>query len=227
MNTQIILTYLSNLAKNNNREWYHANKQQYKEANVEFEHLIQELIIRIGQTDNSILYLFPKKLTFKLVRDTRYSKDKSPYNPVFRAHIASKGKLPIPVGYYISIRPNNCSFIGGGLFSPMFKDATSMIRDYINENGEEFQKIINDKTFAQTFSVKGEKLKNVPRGYDINHPQAEYLKNKSWYLEYSISDNLILNVDNFLQEAVNKFILMQQFNIYLNKALVEFQMPSR
>ena len=101
MNTQLIIDYLSELSMNNNREWYHAHKEYYKNANAEFENLLQTLMLEIGKFDSSILQSAPKDLTFKLVRDTRFSHDKSPYNPAFRAHISSKGKLPVPVGYYI------------------------------------------------------------------------------------------------------------------------------
>ena len=87
MNTQIILKYLSELSYNNNREWYHEHKNDYKDANMQFEALLQELIFKIGKFDESILHNVPKDLTFKLVRDIRFSHDKSPYNPAFRAHI--------------------------------------------------------------------------------------------------------------------------------------------
>ena len=73
MNTQIIIEYLSELSANNNREWYHANKEDYKKANAEFEGLLQALIWEIGKFDSSILHNRPKDLTFKLVRDTRFS----------------------------------------------------------------------------------------------------------------------------------------------------------
>lgn len=136
MNTQLILNYLSDLSKNNNREWYHEHKAENKAANTEFETLIQALILRIGEFDSSVLHKEPKKLTFKLVRDTRFSHDKSPYNPAFRAHISSLGKLPIPVGYYLMIKPGNQSFLGGGLFADIFKDATTMVRDYIVQDGK-------------------------------------------------------------------------------------------
>ena len=101
MNTQFIMDYLSALSMNNNREWYHGNKEDYKKANAEFEELLQALIMEIGKFDSSIIHNNPKDLTFKIVRDTRFSHDKSPYNPSFRAHISSKGKLPVPVGYYL------------------------------------------------------------------------------------------------------------------------------
>ena len=138
---------------NNNREWYHANKGDFKKATAEFEKLLQALMLEIGKFDSSILHNNPKDLTFKIVRDTRFSHDKSPYNPAFRAHISSKGKLPVPVGYYLMIKPGNQSFLGGGLFADMFKDATTMIRDYIAQNGEEWEKIIHEPEFERYFIV--------------------------------------------------------------------------
>jgi TIGR02453 family protein len=224
MNT--ILSYLSDLEQHNEREWYHAHKAQYQEAHTAFIDLLSQLIWEIGKTDSSIIHNNPQDLTFKLVRDTRFSQDKSPYNPTFRAHISSKGKLPIPVGYYIKIQPGNRSFLGGGLFADMFKDATSMVRDYITSHGAEWQMIINDKSFSETLRVKGECLKNVPRGYDPSHPQAEFLKNKSWYLEYPVSDEQ-LQKDSFINFAADIFIHMQPFNTFLNNALAGFAMPKR
>ena len=88
-----ILEYLADLTQNNNREWYHANKERYRKANAEFECFIRELILAISEFDNRIVHNEPKDLTFKLVRDTRFSLDKSPYNPTLRAHISSVGKL--------------------------------------------------------------------------------------------------------------------------------------
>lgn len=227
MNTQIITDYLSALSMNNNREWYHANKEDYKRANTEFEELLQALILEIRKFDSSILHNNPKDLTFKIVRDTRFSHDKSPYNPAFRAHISSKGKLPVPVGYYLMIKPDNQSFLGGGLFADMFKDATTMIRDYIVQNGKEWDKIIHKPEFERIFTVQGTVLKNVPAGYEKEHPQAEYLKFKSWYLEYPLNDEEFNNSEVFIVKAAEIFRIMKPFNDYLNKALVDFQMPTR
>jgi uncharacterized protein (TIGR02453 family) len=147
-------TYLSALAENNHRDWYHANKKWQKDANAEFEQLIEKLIISIGKFVSSILHNVPKDLTFKLVRDTRFSNDKLPYNPTFRAHISSAGKLPVPVGYFLSLAPGNRSFLGGGLFAPMFKDATTMIRDYIVGHGDEFDVILNRKDLSSLFAAQ-------------------------------------------------------------------------
>ncbi len=227
MNTRIILDYLKNLSENNNREWYHAHKAEYKEANARFEALVQELILQIGKFDSSILPREAKELTFKLVRDTRFSNDKSPYNPAFRAHIGPRGKLPVPVGYYLVIKPGGQSFLGGGLFADMFKEATSMVRDYIAANGGEWEKILHDPDFQKAFTLRGTALKNVPAGYDREHPQAEYLKYKSWYLEYPLGDDMVADEERFLEEAVRLFRLMKPFHDFLNRALEGFQMPAR
>lgn len=227
MNTQIILKYLTDLSENNNREWYHAHKAENKTANAEFEVLIGALILRIGEFDSSVLPNEPKNLTFKLVRDTRFSHDKSPYNPAFRAHISSKGKLPVPVGYYLMIKPGGQSFLGGGLFADMFKDATGMIRDHIVKNGKEWERLIHEPEFEKYFTVQGTALKKVPAGYEKEHPQAEYLKFKSWYLEYPIKDEELKDAEAFIEKASGLFRIMKPFNDYLNKALADFQMPAR
>ena len=225
MNTQIIIEYLSELSANNNREWYHAYKEDYKKANAEFEGLLQALIWEIGKFDNSILHNRPKDLTFKLVRDTRFSHDKSPYNAAFRAHISPEGKLPVPVGYYLMIKPGGQSFLGGGLFADMFKDATKRVRDYLAGNGEEWERIIHAPEFEQYFTVQGTALKNVPAGYEKEHPQAQYLKYKSWYLEYPVKDEELGDGEAFLAKAAEIFRIMKPFNDYLNRALAGFQMP--
>jgi len=227
MNTQIILDYLAQLSLNNNRDWYHEHKNENKSATEQFELLLQELIYGIGTFDQSIIYNVPKELTFKFVRDTRFSRDKSPYNPSCRAHISSMGKLPVPVGYYIMIKPNGGTFLGGGLFADMFSEATAMVRDYIAANSEKWAEIINASEFKKYFVVKGNALKNVPAGYDKGHPQAEYLKFKSWYVEYFMTDEEVLDSATFLTKAVAVFKAMKPFNDCLNEALKDFKMPTR
>lgn len=226
MNGNAILTYLSELEAHNDRDWYHAHKTEREEANREFEALVGGLMAGLRRTDDSLPLAQPKELIFKLTRDTRFSHDKSPYNPSFRAHMGPKGKLPIPVGYYILLQPGGRSFLGGGLFADMFKDATAMVRGYIASHGGEWGKMITAPDFAQRFTVGGTALKKVPRGYDPDHPQAEYLKNKSWYLEFPIPDEQIIE-PGFVDYAVGIFSKMDQFNRFLNKALEGFVMPAR
>lgn len=226
MDTNIILEYLKELNENNNREWYHSHKAEYQAANEEFLSMIHMLMLEIGKTEPDVLRFEPKELTFKLVRDTRFSKDKSPYNPVFRAHISSGGKLPVPVGFFLVLRPGG-SFLGGGLFADMFKEATEMVRNHIARHGEEWMSILKEPKFQSFFEVKGNALKNVPRGFEKDHPQAEYLKNKSWYLEYPVTDEQILGGESFIELAMEIYRAMKPFQDFLNLALADFKMPER
>ena len=226
MNTKLILDYLKDLEENNNQEWYHAHKEEYKNAYDEFLKVIEAFMMELGKMDPAVLEYEPKQLTFKLNRDTRFSKDKSPYNPSFRAHISSMGKLPVPVGWFLVLKPSG-SFLGGGLFADMFKDATDRVRDYIAAHGKEWEEIIENPEFKKRFRVKGNVLKNVPKGYDASHPQAEYLKYKSWFLEYFMEDEQILDSEKFIKEALEACRIMKPFNDFLNRALDGFQMPGR
>lgn len=227
METSIMLDYLAELAANNDRDWFHAHKKERETASGQFEELVQALIYGIGAFDKSVLHNVPNELTFKLVRDTRFSHDKSPYNPTLRAHISSKGKLPIPVGYFIALRPGGGTFLGGGLFADMFSSATVMVRDAIAAKPDEWRDVISAPDFTKYFTVKGAALKNVPAGYDRENPQAEYLKFKSWYVEYFVPDAEVADADGFLQRAVDVFKAMKPFNDFLNDALKEFKMPTR
>jgi len=149
-----IMAFLNDFSKNNNREWFHTHTLERKQMMSEFEKFIEDLEIRIANFDETILYYPPKDLIFKQVKDTRFSKDNTPYNPSFRAHIAPKGK-PIPVGYYICIKPNNESFIGGGFFTDIFSKATNDIRDSISNHEKEFIQIISNNLFMENFIVEG------------------------------------------------------------------------
>lgn len=221
-----ILDYLSGLEQNNNRDWYHAHKEEQRAAVAKFEELIAGLMLELRRTDATLPLMEPRELTFKLVRDTRFSHDKSPYNPSFRAHIAAGGKLPVPVGCFLFLRPGDRSFLGGGLFADMFANATAMVRDHIAANGEAWGEILASPAFAERFTVGGTALKKVPRGYDPGHPQAEFLKYKSWFLEYPVSDKTLLE-PGFLPRAVEVFEAMRPFNDFLNQALAGFEMPAR
>lgn len=222
-----IMDFLQDLQQHNNREWFHEHKQERLEATNEFHNLIRELLLEIQAFDDQIPMLEPKDLTFKMVRDTRFSNDKSPYNPSFRAHIAPQGKLPIPVGYFINLQPNGNSILGGGLFADMFKDATEMIRAEIDRNGKAFDALLHREDFQTYFTLLGAKLKNVPRNYDKDHPYGEYLKYKSWFVEYHYDEAELIDEQAFLAKTITVGKSMKEFNAFLNKALINFKMPQR
>lgn len=226
METKIILDFLKDLSENNSLDWMKNNKKYYEQAKSDCENLIQEIISGIKTFDNSIKDLSSKDTMFRLNKDTRFSNDKSPYNPSFRAHISKNGKSPVPVGYYINIKPNNI-FLGGGLFAAMFVEATRSIRGYIVKNENKFVEIIETNEFKDNFVIDGEKLKNVPKEYDNGHKLAEYLKYKSWFIEYKIKDKVFLNYNFFIKTSVEIFKHIKPFNDFINKALENFKIPER
>lgn len=223
MRMERMLTYLAALEENNNKEWFHDNKGWYGEAKETFEALVMALMTAVQSFDENFPYTPAKELTFKLMRDTRFSHDKRPYNAAFRAHIGRAGKQPIPCDYYVSIRPGDASFLGGGLFAPMFPEATRRIRDAIAADGKTFGHIITQLNLP----IQGEKLKRVPKEYDPALPQAEYLKHKSWYVEALIPDALLLNEPQFIQEAAWAFESMKPLNDFLNTAIGDYTIPKR
>ena len=102
-----------------------------------------------------------------------------------------------------------------------------MVRDYIVKHPDEWEQIIHADTFTKYFTVQGTALKKVPAGYDKDHPQAEYLKYKSWYLEYPVKDQDLSDIGTFLPKMVEIFEAMKPFNDYLIRALADFRMPTR
>ena len=217
------VSYLAELEAHNDRAWFAETKAERARALAAFDGLVADVQQRVGAFDPAVLGHDPKKLTFKLTRDTRFSNDKSPYNPSLRAHVGPAGKLPVPVGYYLMVRPGGRSFLGGGLFAAMFKDATDRVRRAIAADGDAWERVVEGLAPLQ---VEGEALKRVPQGFDAAHPQAGWLKFKSWYLELPVPDEDVA-APGFAEAAAREFERMKPLNDFLNRALEGFEMPAR
>lgn len=226
MSTENILAFLADVRDNNSLEWMHAHEARKKQAQAEFLDLVQACIGDLSAIDPSVARLEAKDLVFRINRDTRFSKNKAPYNPVFRAHISTAGRTPIPAGYFISIAPG-CSFAGGGLFAPNFKDATKMVRDAIAVQPEEFLAIVEDDAFKRRFQFVGMPLKRVPQGFDAESPATEYLKCKCWSIEEPLGDDVVADDTAFRARLLDSFLAMRALNAFLNRALEGFEYPKR
>ena len=226
MPTNAMLSFLADVRENNSLEWMHANETRKKEAQQEFLALVQGCIDDLAECGEPISHLNPKDLVFRINRDTRFSHDKSPYNPTFRAHVSPAGRAPVPAGLFISITPGG-SFAGGGLFAPRFKEAAKLVRDAIAADPATFLALVENEGFAQRFSFLGMPLKRVPKGYDGQNPAAEYLKCTCWSIEESIPDDVVENEAALRKRLLESFAAMRPFNAYLNEALEGFDMPKR
>lgn len=220
-----MLEYLSDLESNNNADWFHQNNARHKAATARFESLMGALMTRLEPQMPGLLRFSPKELSFKLQRDTRFSHDKSPYNPCFRCHLSPGGKAPVPVGFFVALRPGDRSILGAGLFADMFADATARIRKAVADDGQAFQAVLDG--LKPHFAVEGTRLKRVPAGFPEDHPLAEYLKFKCWYIEHRFDDAKLDDETAFLDFAAEVHTAVKPFNDFLNTALEGFTMPAR
>lgn len=216
------LKFLQDLKKNNNREWFEINKSRYLEAKSDMENLTWKLIKGLSEQDTEIANsnLNTKSCMFRIYRDVRFSKDKSPYKVNMGASFNVGGKKVHNAGYYFHLQDKNV-FIAGGVWMPESKDL-KLIRDRISTNIHEFEKILKNKSFVKFFPDgldREEQLKKVPRGYNENNPAAEYIKLKSFTISHFIPDDLVFKKE-LIKYILTGFKAMQPFIKFLNDAVI-------
>ncbi|MBE0675966.1 MAG: DUF2461 domain-containing protein [Bacteroidales bacterium] len=220
MITENTLAFLRELKSNNNRDCFIANKRLYDEARHEFEKFVDNLIIQIADFDPSIAHHTAAGTVFRIYRDVRFGKDKSPYKTHLGAYIsAAKTKSDIHsfAGYYIHVEPSGGSMLAGGAYEPQGQWLKN-IRKEIHYNGDEFKKIIGGKSFVDYFgALEGEKLKTAPRDYPKDHPDLELLKQKSFLAVHNCTDKEVISPD-FAAYAEKVFRALYPLNNFLNEA---------
>ncbi|MCE9501336.1 MAG: DUF2461 domain-containing protein, partial [Leptospira sp.] len=157
--------FLKKLKKNNNKQWFDQNREEYENAKQDFRVFTEKLIGETGKFDRQIAKLTARECIFRINRDIRFSKDKSPYKTNFGTFLVMGGKKSGFAGYYFHLEPGNESFSGGGIHTPS-PEVLLKIRQKIAGNSETLHEILNNKIFAKSFGgVSGEKLKTVPKGF--------------------------------------------------------------
>ena len=210
------IQFLRDLRKNNNRDWFEKNKDKYIEASQNWLDFVGSIIEGISKFDKGVAGMEPKKCVFRIYRDIRFSKDKSPYKTNFAAKFMPHTKAAA-AGYYIHIGPGEMLLAGGNhMLEPKELKA---LREEISENAKGFLKLINNKSFKSTFRIEGEKLANVPKGFDKEDPMAEYLKHKELYIVHDIAEKDIYS-DKFADTCVKVFKQMVPYNNFVNKPVL-------
>lgn len=209
--------FLKDLAKNNNKEWFTANKKRYDTAKADFELFVTELIQQVAKFDPAIGTLDAKKCIFRIYRDTRFSKDKTPYKINMGANFSvSPSKIHDHAGYYLHIEPGK-SFLAGGAYEPQ-TPWINKIRQEIDYNTKDFKKLITAASFKKNFGeIKGEKLKTAPKGFPKDHPELSLLQYKSFLLVHNCDDKLVQS-DGFMKHLTEVYKSMKPFNDFLNRA---------
>jgi uncharacterized protein (TIGR02453 family) len=216
------IKFLKELKGNNNKPWFDANRGKYEHAKKDFEQFIQSLIDQHAKKDSSIKELKAKDCMFRINRDIRFSKDKSPYKTNFGASINRGGKKSVLAGYYFHLEPAE-SFVGGGIWMPMPLELRKA-RQEIDYNLEAFKKIVGSKKFKSVYGKlsSGEdiSLSKVPQGFEKDNPAADFLKLKSFLAMKKLGDRDITAKD-LDKEALAAFDALQPFIEFFNRALAE------
>lgn len=212
------LTFLRTLKKNNNKEWFDTHKTQYLQAKENIETVVGNTLKELCKIEKRFAGQTHKDCIFRIYRDVRFSKDKTPYKSNMGASFNIGGKKAMNAGYYLHIEPGK-SFFGGGLWMPP-GDILKKIRQEIDYNGKQFQKILSEKTLTKYYGELSQeyKLKTNPSGYTKDHPMIEHLKLNSFILWHDFTDKEIQS-KNFTKEVAKAAKIMKPFLNFLNQAL--------
>ena len=218
MMTTEALDFISDLKANNTTEWMHANKKRYENYKKDYHSFIASILFEMKKLDKSLEPLEIKNCTFRINRDIRFSKNKTPYKTHIAVWLSTNKNIKNAPGYYLHI-DNDESFLAGGLYCPEPIDLQK-IRKEINFFYDDLKLILNDKKFKAEFVgiSKTDTLQRPPKGFESDHPAIELLKLKSFTASKQINKLDCLN-KNFAQTIAQKLIMLQPLNNFLNRAL--------
>jgi uncharacterized protein (TIGR02453 family) len=212
------LKFLKDLQKNNNKAWFDTNRKNYEQAKEDFLSLVEKLIAGIAVFDPPIALLKAKECTFRINRDVRFSKNKSPYKNNIAGYFNRNGKKSNGAGYYLHIEPGK-SFAAGGIWMPEPKDLAK-IRQEIDYSFDEWKKMLGNAAFKKMFteSIKGESLVRPPKGYEETNPGISFIKMKSFIVSRSFTDAEVQS-KSFAKDVAVTFKTMKPLIDFINAAV--------
>ena len=233
MQAQRILTYLRNIAANNNREWFHENKAEYDIIRADFEHGVEKAINRLSQMDGEITHLKVKDCVYRFNRDTRFSPDKSPYKRHLGAYICAKGRKALRGGYYIHLEPGNCLVAVGSYWLPT--NILTSCRNEIMGNTEAWLKAVENKEFVSLFGKPGagkweqtdrgfglEMLKTCPSGFPRDYEHIQYLRMKDYCCWRQVPEDFFEG-DAWLDKMADIFAVAKPMMDFMNSVIDDYE----
>ena len=215
------IKFLKDLKKNNTKDWFDKNRSSYETAKKDFANFIQAVVDQHGKNDELIKTLVAKDCMFRINRDIRFAKDKTPYKTNFGASINKAGRKAVnSAGYYFHLEPGG-SFMGGGIWMPE-APVLSNVRQEIDYNFAEFKKIIGAKDFKKVYGDlsrdKEYVLSRVPKGYEADNAAAEFLKFKSYVAMARVND-ADLSSKELVKKTVFAFKALQPLVQFINESI--------
>ena len=215
-----ILQFLADIKVNNNRDWFHENRNRFDEVHAAFEQIVERLIAALTTFDPEISTVTVKSTLYRFYRDTRFSLDKSPYKRHFGSYINPRGKKSPHGGYYLHLEPGNC-LIGGGAYcleSPILKAVRKSIVDDIDQ----FRAIVEAPRFHELFPVIGdEHLKTMPAGFPRDFAYPQYLRPKNFAVMHRLPDDFFFQED-WITKAAQDFKVMKPFLDFVNETIDDY-----
>jgi len=210
--------FLTALKANNNKPWFDENRSEYQAIRNEWLDFVAQVLSNLQAVHPSLEQLAPNKCIFRINKDIRFSKDKSPYKTNFGMQINFKNKKDLFCGYYLHIEPQN-SFLAGGVYMPP-NQILAAIRQEIDYNADAFLNIIENKALMTVFgNMQGEKLIKAPKGYEPNNPMLDYLKHKSFIFQKPIPINLLKDSNQFQTQLIKDLRVLDPFIQFLLPAM--------
>jgi uncharacterized protein (TIGR02453 family) len=216
-----LVSFLAQLKQHNNKSWFDAHRADYQRLLAQFTDLTQDVIFGIAQFDSRLhTDIKPEDALFRINRDVRFSKDKSPYKTQFSAGISThgrRGQMPV---YYFHINEAGDLFAAGGLYVPS-PDKLALIRKYLVSRPKEFDALQKNKAFWNKFgAIEGEQLKRIPKGFEEDALHAEYLRLKSWTVSRTLTITQGMTVDDdVLPFILSTFQAMHPLILWLRAAV--------
>jgi uncharacterized protein (TIGR02453 family) len=203
--------FLKNLAQNNTREWFNYNKVAYQRAHEETKAFLHELHFEMNKVDE-----IEKSKLFRIYRDVRFSKDKTPYNPSFRMSLA-RMKPWLRGGYFLKISPAD-SGLACGFWNPNSVDM-NRIRAAIASDHQRFRSVISGEGILGVFGgMQGEQVKTAPKGYRNDHPAIEFLRYKQFLFSRQFTDKEVCSND-FISHCTDAWLAIRPFFNYMSDIL--------
>jgi uncharacterized protein (TIGR02453 family) len=205
------LSFLKDIAKNNNKDWFDTNKSKYLDAKSNMEGFMEAVQNKLNASD-----AIEGFKVYRIYRDVRFSKDKTPYKSYLHGYLKREGAARRG-GYWVGIEPGNTQ-IGGGFYGPE-KDDLMRIRKEFEADGQTINNIINDKNFVKHFGVlKGEGLKTAPKGFDKEHSNIELIRKKQFYAMKPFTDKEVAS-ETFADDVVETLVAIRPFFDYMSDVL--------
>jgi uncharacterized protein (TIGR02453 family) len=206
-----LFQFLKELKKNNTREWFNEHKPTFQNFHTEAKVFYQAVEDRLQQTDQ-----IEKHKVFRIYRDVRFSKDKTPYKSRFAGYFI-RATQELRGGYYLNIEPGNC-IVGGGFYGPE-SDDLKRIRKEFEQDDSEIRAILNDKKFKSIFGeLQGQELKSAPRGFNPEHPAIDLIRKKQFYVIRSFTDKEVQSL-NFIDDVLETYQTIRPFFDYMSAVL--------